>query len=235
MSFSSGSIQVDERKLYQIVHFILNEAESHELDLIRAALRKREGKGLAQDSPDFGKNIGRMMQDMARKVSGQIGASEEQIRNTVRGFAKDIIKREAPELREVQVEELLDKWVPDRQRARRKTGEAATDAESRPGGPPDQTAGRRGAGKTGKALPHDLLLTMVRQFAAYSTGKMTVAEETELSATMLDWQNRYWEQFSGVIRKLVGLYVKGIVTERDFWDGIYDELGLDSTGSPSNA
>lgn len=50
MLFSSGLTQVDERKLYQLLNFILNDAESHELDVIRAALRKREGKGLAGDS-----------------------------------------------------------------------------------------------------------------------------------------------------------------------------------------
>ncbi|MBN1687429.1 MAG: hypothetical protein JW852_12285 [Spirochaetales bacterium] len=207
---------MDERKLYQLLNFILNDAESHELDVIRAALRKREGKGLAGDSPDFGKNIRRMAREMGEKVSGQIGASEEQIRKTVRSFVRDMIRREAPELREAQVDELIDQWVPDPRS-------------------PRPEAGGKGAGTAGRSLPPDVLLTMIRQFTAYSTGKMSIAEEAELSGTMADWQKRYWMRFSSVVRRLVSLYVKGITSERDFWDGVYDELGLDANGSPSDA
>ena len=74
---------------------------------------------------------------------------------------------------------------------------------------------------------------MVRQFTAFSTGKMTVAEENELSQAMQGWQNRYWERFSQIIRKLIELYVKGVMNEKDFWEGIYDALGMDATGSSS--
>ena len=77
------------------------------------------------------------------------------------------------------------------------------------------------------------MLTMIRQFVAHGTGKMTVAEETDLSSAVPGWQKRYWERFSQVTRKLISLHIKGIIGEREFWNGIYDELGLDATGSPS--
>jgi len=207
-------MQVDERKLYQIVDFILNSAESSELEVIRSALRRREGGDPSEEETTFGQKIGNMAKEMSEQVSGQIGVSEDQIRKTIRGFVTDMIRREAPELRDAQVEELLDEWVPTPGMRERKTG--------RPGGGAENI------------LPSDALLTMIRQFVAYSTGKMTVAEESDLSAAVPSWQNRYWEQFSPVTRKLIGLYVKGVISERDFWNGIYDELGLDATGSSSS-
>ena len=204
---------MDDRKLYQIIDFILNKAESTELEVIRSALRRREGGDPSDEGTTFGQKIGKMAREMSESVSGQVGVSEGQIRKTIRGFVTDMIRREAPELRDTQVEELLDEWVPNPGTARRR-GEGAK-------------------GGSGKTLPPDAMLTMIRQFVAYSTGKMSVDEETELSAAVQGWQNRYWDRFSQVARKLISLYVKGIINERDFWDGIYDEIGLDATGSPS--
>ena len=204
---------MDDRKLYQIVDFILNKAEKPELEVIRSALRKREGGDPSEEGATFGQKIGKMSREMSESVSEQVGVSEDQIRSTIRGFVTDMIRREAPELRDAQVEELLDEWVPD-----------------------PRTAGRKGSrpkGGPGTAIPPDALLTMIRQFVAHGTGKMTVAEETDLSAAVPGWQKRYWERFSQVSRKLISLYVKGIMNERDFWDGIYDEIGLDAKGSSS--
>lgn len=212
---------MDDRKLYQIVDFILNKAESSELEVIRSALRKREGGDPSEEGVTFGQKIGNMAREMSENVSGQIGVSEDQIRKTIRGFVTDMIRREAPELRDVQVEELLDEWVPDPGKPARK-GNRGKDGSTTGGSPP---------GGSPSGLPTDALLTMIRQFVAYSTGKMTVAEETDLSSAVPNWQNRYWERFSAVTRKLIGLYIKGIIEEREFWNGIYEEIGLDATGS----
>jgi hypothetical protein len=215
---------VDEKRLYHIIDFILNHAESSELEVIRAALRKREGGGPVEDATSFGKNIGKMANDMAAKVSEQVGVSQEQIRNTVRGFVRDMIRREAPELRETQIEELLDEWVPGKGGKSRRSESPAGDPAGHPAGDP--------SGDKGK-LPADVILTMVRQFAAFGTGSMTVAEENSLNAAMPDWQQRYWARFSQTTRKLITLFVKGVIPESDFWEGIYDELGLDASGAPS--
>ena len=204
---------MDERNLYAIIDFILNKAESHELEVIRAALRKREGNDPSDDGASYGKDIGKMARDMATSVSEQVGASETQIRDTVRNYVRQMIHREAPELRKTQVDELLNEWVPD------------------PGKKPPPKAGGL---KRGSNLPGDVLLTMVRQFTAFSTGAMTAVEESAIEKEMPDWQKRYWGFFSPVTRKLVSLYVKGIVAEAEFWEGIYDDLGLDTTPSQSS-
>ena len=134
-----------------------------------------------------------------------------------------MIKTEAPELRDVQVDQLLNEWVPDPRMP--KPGGHRRDAPDDSG----SSAGRQAEG----ALPSDVLLTMVRQFAAYSTGELTAEEEAELSIEVPDWQNRYWELFSSVIRKLISMYAKGTISDRDFWSGVYDELGIDASGPPS--
>ena len=213
---------MDERRLYQIVNFILNEADSGELDVIRAALRRREGRGVSQGGEDLGQRVGRMAREMSEQVSGQVGVSQAQIRRTVRGFVKDMINREAPELREAQVDELLDRWVPDPGSGRRSERGAGSGEE----GSEEAAAG---------ALPQDALLTMIRQFVAFATGQMTESEDAELSRAIPDWQNRYWARFSTVVQKLVDLYVRGIMSERDFWEGVYDELGYEANGSSSGS
>ena len=215
---SGRASALDEKKLYQIIDFILNHAEIHELDVIRAALRKREGGDPSEDGSGatFGQNISKMASDMASQVRDQVGVSEEQVRNTVRGFVSDMLSREAPELRASQVEELLDEWVPGI------------------GGKPKRRQEAAGGSAEGR-LPSDVLLTMIRQFAAFGTGAMTVAEETSLDKAMQGWQQKYWDRFSSVTHKLITLYVKGVMSERDFWDGVYDELGLDANGAPSES
>ena len=209
---------MDESKLYRIIDYILNHAQVHELDVIRAALRKREGGDPSEDGSGatFGQNIGKMASDMASKVNEQVGVSEEQIRNTVRGFVSDMLAREAPELRESQVQALLDEWVPGT------------------GGKPRRRQEASARSSQGQLAP-DVLLTMVRQFAAFVTGALTVAEETALDKAMNGWQQKYWDRFSAVTRKLITLYVKGVMSERDFWDGVHDELGLDASGAPSES
>lgn len=205
---------MDERTLYNIVDIILNQAEPHELEVIRAALRRRESGNISDDGSGatLGQNIGRMATDMASKVSQQVGASEESVRNTVRSFVRDMIHREAPELRPEQVEELIDEWVDGKQKRA-----------------PKSSADGASAG----GLPADVAITMVRQFLAYTTGSMTVVEEKGLQEAMGEWQKKYWERFSPVTRKLIGLHVKGVISQEDFWNGMYDELGLDANGNPA--
>ena len=82
---------MDDRKLYQIVDFILNKAEKPELEVIRSALRKREGGDPSEEGATFGQKIGKMSREMSESVSEQVGVSEDQIRSTIRGFVTDMI------------------------------------------------------------------------------------------------------------------------------------------------
>ena len=46
-------------------------------------------------------------------------------------------------------------------------------------------------------------MLMIRQFVAYSLGRMPAAEERELRAAMQNWPESYWEVFSEETRTLI--------------------------------
>ena len=195
---------MDEVKLYELVDFILNRADSQELDVIRAALRRREspaesrGAGFKPDSP-MGIDIDLMARNAASSVNEQLGTSQKQIRDMVTGFVRDMIQKEAPEISENQLNNLLEEWVP-------KPGQ------------------KKAAGKAKNPLPSDVYYSMIRQFVSFSTGAMTVSEENALKLEIPDWHSRYWEKFSPGVRRLVSLFLKGALNSDDFWQGISSEL-----------
>jgi hypothetical protein len=191
---------MDEVRLYDLIDFILNSADEQELEVIRSAIRRREND-TSTDGP-MGLNIGKMAKESATHISEQLGTSQTKIREIIQGFVKEQIKREAPEISEEQANELLDSWVPD-------SGKKKPVPE-----------------KAAKQLPSDAVIGMVKQFISFSTGAMTVTEEASLRQSIPDWQKRYWANFPPTIRKLVSLFLKGAMNGRDFWDGIYDELGV---------
>jgi len=208
---------MDEQRLYRIVDFILNLAESQELDVIRAAIRRREedqgGQGMRMAPQTLSGNIRNMAQDMAAQVKGQIGVSKDQIRDTVRQFVQELIEKEAPNLDPKQIQGLLDKWVPGEEE--------------------NKKSARSQRGTPSSSLPGDAIVTMVQQFVSFSTGSLTVSEEANLKKAIPNWQRTYWERFPGTIRKLVALFLKGIIGEVEFWSGVYDELGINPADQTS--
>ena len=98
MSSCFVSTCMDEQRLYRIIDYILNSADSQELDVIRAALRRREehegGQGMRIAPQSLGGNIRNMATDMAAQVSDQIGVNKDQIRKSVRGFVQELIEKE---------------------------------------------------------------------------------------------------------------------------------------------
>ena len=209
---------MDEKRLYRIVDFILNQADPQELDVVRAALRRREEgqgeQGTGRGPYTFAGKINDMARGMASQVSNQVGANSDQVRKMVLQFVQELIEKEAPELSREQIQELMDEWIPD-QRAEPDSSQS------------DDTATR--------SLPSDVLLTMIQHFVSFSTGAMTVSEEMTIKKAMPNWQKAYWGNFSGTIRKLIDLFLKGTIGEMEFWSGVYDELGIDprSLSSPS--
>ena len=191
---------MDEVRLYDLIDFILNSADEQELDVIRSAIRRREND--TAGSGPMGLNIGKMAKESAAHINEQLGTSQTKIREMIKGFVKEQIKREAPEISDEQANELMDTWVPDSGKKK----------------PVPET--------TTKKLPSDAVIGMVKQFISFSTGAMTVTEEASLNQSIPDWQKRYWAGFSPTVRRLVSLFLKGAMNGRDFWDGMYDELDL---------
>lgn len=98
---------MDRNKLYEILDFILNEADSSELQAVRMALERRLGKAGGHLSVD----ARGMAEETARSVADQVAWSQDYVRSMVRDFAGDIIRRHAPELGDGDIDTLLDAWL----------------------------------------------------------------------------------------------------------------------------
>lgn len=99
----------DRDRLYEILDFILNKADSSELEAVRKALERRLGGGGGRNY--LGIDPRGMAEETAKTVAGQMTWSSDYVRSMVRGFAADIIHQNAPELKDPDVETLLDTWL----------------------------------------------------------------------------------------------------------------------------
>ncbi len=182
---------MDQNSLYQVVHFILNEADEEELKVVVEALKRRlgdEAKGPMGLSPD---KLGRAM---AGKINEQVQESLESVHGTVQRFIAEMIRREAPDIPKEDLEALLDEWAPK--------------------------PGRKPRRKPAPKLPHDVLLTMVRQFVDYGRGTMPGGEQKRLRDEISDWHERYWAAFPETVRRLIGDLLKKGIDEETFWNRI---------------
>lgn len=209
---------MDELELYDILDYILNRATTSELDAIRAALRRRDSDMPQEVGPAgtgaLGIDVRNLALSTAKQIEGQLGISSERVRDIVHGTVRRIIEREAPELDEEQVDELLAGLVSE--------GASPTGSDGLTSEPP--TGDASGTKRPLQTLPKDALVSMIGQFVAYSTGVMSMREEMSLTEQLGKWQHRYWEQFPQVVQRLVSLFIKGAMDGDAFWRGVDDAL-----------
>jgi len=183
-------------QLYKVLDFILNHATDAEIEVILSSIKKRfkdrEGKGA------MGLKVGDLARETARQLQDQIGFSMEGIRGQVREMMARIIHQNAPELSEEDVQSLITEWLS-------------------PAG--DPSGDRQQGGGSGN-LPGDVVLDMARQFIEYSTGVMPASQYASLSSSIPDWEKRYWESFPGEIKRLITLYLKGVIDLESCWEDI---------------
>jgi hypothetical protein len=67
-----------------------------------------------------------------------------------------------------------------------------------------------------KAMPPDVLISMIEQFISFSHGTMSKSVDDDLRSQMGAWPDRYWKSFPPVIRQLISDYLKNKITESDF-------------------
>ncbi|MDR0452574.1 MAG: hypothetical protein LBH15_05980 [Treponema sp.] len=174
-------------ELVKALDYILNRCDEGAIEAVSAAVLRRK-----RDLAMFG-GMGRLPDPkrMAKELASQINvnATIDGLAGTVRNMAARIVRQEAPELDDGQVEELVRAWVPG-------------------------AGGRRPS--AGSAVPAGLLLAMVGQFVAYSQGAMDPAEERELRSEMGAWPDRYWRSFPRAVQAVVSGYLKGEMDEREF-------------------
>ncbi len=189
---------MDREDLFVIVDAILNKATDADLEVILEAVKRRVKSG--SKNSFSGINPQRLAKESARNISEQMSYSVAGIRKMIQNFAVDVIRKEAPELTEEQIKELLDAWVPD-------PGSRMESGESH--------------------LPPDVLLTMIKQFLSYSSGTMSPSEQVELEQQIPDWQKVYWQKMPESIRAILTLFLKGKIDSDTCWEKIYDDLGLE--------
>jgi hypothetical protein len=176
-------------ELVRTLDFILNRCDEQAIDAVAAAVVRRR-KELAM----FGGTSMPNPANLAKNLSSQLNmeGAIEGMQKSVRDYAVRIIRQEAPELSDEQIEQLTRAWIPEKGKS---TGSGA-------------------AGKSG--LPRDLLASMIDQFISFSEGRMEAEEDEALRREMGPWPDKYWKSFPQVVRLLIADYLKGEMKEADF-------------------
>ncbi|MDR2403743.1 MAG: hypothetical protein LBD78_06900 [Spirochaetaceae bacterium] len=185
-----------EPELVRVMDYILNRCNERDIEAVAAAVVKRR-RNLVM----FGgvKNMPDP-QRLARDLSAQLNieAGMEGVRKSIQEMAVRIIKQEAPELTDAQVAELTRAWVPPAR---------------------DGAAG-------GNSPPRNLLESMIEQFVAFSTGRMSPEEDKSLRDEMGAWPDRYWKAFPPVVRLIITDFLKGGIAEGEFRTKLTTALSL---------
>ena len=197
---------MERDELFKLVDTILNKTSEADLEVIREALKRREERSASarshterQFSPD------RMAGQVSNEIAQQFSYSRESIRALVQNFAADIIRQNAPELTDEQVQQLISEWVPNPE-----------EQQNRP--------------EKGSRLPSDVLITMAQQFISFAQGSMPPSQQQKLNEEFRDWYKSYWEWFPSQVREALALYLKDVISEDDCWEQIYAAAGESEAG-----
>jgi hypothetical protein len=178
-------------ELVNALDYILNRCNEQDIEAVAAAvIRRRRDIALYGSMP-----IAPDPHALAEKLNSQLNieGSIESLKNSVRDFAIRIIKEQAPELTDTQIEELTCAWIPEVKNSKNKTSISQE-----------------------QSIPRDLLTSMIDQFVSFSLGRMEEEEDYALRNEMGPWPDKYWKVFPQVVRLLITDFLKGEVTEGDF-------------------
>jgi len=185
---------MSNQELARTLDYILNRCNERDIEAVAAAVVRRRRDialfGSMPVAPDPG--------SLAKEITAQlnIDGNIENLKESIRDYAIRIIRQQAPELTDKQVEELTGAWIPDKASGARR--------------------GKKQAGHFDDSVPRDLLASMVDQFVSYSLGRMEEEEDNALRREMGPWPDKYWNAFPQVIRLLVKDFLKGEMDETDF-------------------
>lgn len=191
-------------QLEELLALILNEADFSDLEVIKAALERRQ-----RDLNTLGRgsfNPGARAKNLAESIQGQVGASMESLTNLTRNFVEDMIRQQVPDISEAHLRELLAEWVPN-------AAEKAKRAEAARAKPQAQR------------FPPDVLAVMIRDFVSYSTGAMSASYQVKLKDEIGDWEKLYWDSFPERVQKLIHVFLNGKLDVETFWAEIRSTIG----------
>lgn len=191
---------MSRENLRSVLEYILNQASADEFEAIVQACERRR-RDLTLYASIGGVNPERAAKNTAEAVESSMGASLAGIRGMIRDFVEDIIRKNAPEVTEDQLEELLDSYVPD----------------------PET---RNPSAQSDSPLPSDALLAMVKDFTDYSLGLMAPSAQQSRWEGKPRWQEEYWEAFPPELKAFVKAFLDGRIDAETFWSAVYSVLGI---------
>ncbi len=190
---------MSRKELEAVLDYILNRADEAELEVVAKACERR-----ARDRATFasigGEGPGAMARRMAGELERGVGATMENVRATVRGLVAEIVRKNAPEVSDEQLEAILDEYAP----------------------PP----GKSKPAARDSGLPPEALLGMVRSFVEYSEGRMAPSRQRELWEQGGRWQDEYWRAFPAEVKALVKAYLEGKIDGDTFGTALLSVLEL---------
>ena len=180
------------QELVRTLDFILNRCNERDIEAVAAAVVRRR-----RDIAMFGSMpVAPDPKSLARELNSQLNieGNIEGLKKSVRDYAIRIIRQQAPDLTDGQINELTRAWIPE--------------AKGASGGSPD--------GSADSAIPRDLLTSMIDQFVSFSLGRMEEEEDKALRREIGPWPDKYWKSFPQVIRLIITDFLKGEMDEKDF-------------------
>ena len=190
------------QELVRTLDYILNRCNEQDIEAVAAAVVRRRRDIAMFGSMPVAPDPRRLAQELTAQLN--IDGNIEGLKNSVREYAIRIIRQEAPELTDAQIEELTRAWIPAKQGSAQSRGAAGRSARS----------GNHAAGDS--EIPQGLLTSMVDQFVSFSLGRMEEEEDKALRREMGPWPDKYWKAFPQVIRLLITDFLKGEMDENDF-------------------
>jgi hypothetical protein len=182
------------QELVRTLDYILNRCNERDIEAVSAALVRRRHDIAIFGSMPVAPDPGRLASELTAQLN--IDGNIEGLKKSVRDYAIRIIRQQAPELTDRQIEELTRSWIPEK----------ASGARSR----------KKRTGRFDESIPRDLLASMVDQFVSFSLGRMEEEEDNALRREIGAWPDKYWNAFPQVIRLLIKDFLKGEMDETDF-------------------
>jgi len=193
------------QELVQTLDYILNRCNERDIEAVAAAIIRRRKDIAMFGSMPVAPDPGHLAKELMAQLN--IEGNIEGLKKSIRDYAIRIIKQQAPELTDEQIEELTNSWIPDK----------TSGAKSK----------KKRKGGLDETVPRDILASMVDQFVSFSLGRMEEEENNALRQEMGPWPDKYWNAFPNVIRLLIKDFLKGEVDEADFNTRMGLALGMD--------
>jgi len=178
------------QELVIALDYILNRCDERDIEAVAAAVIRRRRDIAMFGSMPVAPDPRRLAEELSSQLN--IEGNIEGLKNSVRDYAIRIIRQQAPELTDAQIEELTSAWIPEKSGSKKRAK-------------PDE-----------QSVPDKLLVSMIDQFVSFSQGQMEEEEDAALRREMGAWPDKYWNAFPQVIRLIIKDYLKGEMDETDF-------------------